>query len=80
MPLPAGSIYKLAVKPQWLTLLLVPPDRTGWIDPAGRLTDPDSHVPVGPVISYTPNECGDKALGGAGPVWPAPVVKHRGGS
>jgi hypothetical protein len=38
----------------WLMFLLVPPDRTGWIDPAGRLTDPDSHVPVGSVISCTP--------------------------
>jgi hypothetical protein len=36
-----------------LMLLLVPPDRTSLIDPAGRLTDPDSHVPVGSVNSST---------------------------
>jgi hypothetical protein len=46
---------------------VVPPDRTGWTDPAGRLTDPDSHRAgrVGHLL-YPPDECG--ALGGTGSV------------
>jgi hypothetical protein len=47
------------------------PDHCGMIRPGG-LTDPDSLVPVGSVISVPPDECRDKASGGAGP------VKHRG--
>jgi hypothetical protein len=73
-PLPASSIYKFAAKHRWLMLLPVGtarPDHCGMIRPGG-LTDPDSLVPVGSVISVSPNECRDKASGGAGP------VKHRG--
>jgi hypothetical protein len=59
---------------------VVPPDRTGWADPAGRLIDPDSHGAgrVGHLLHPRTNAVHSAALDPF-EVWPAAAVKHRGG-